>query len=125
MTSKSQILLVDDKQAITDNLSPFLEQSGFVLAVAADGEEALRQVSDPLPLLRPTSGPFLPQLLRLHRARPRQRLRQRPERSLSTRRAPDPMRAPQRVRMDDCSIVLSRRERYGVTSLQTTLARTR
>jgi len=45
MTSKSKILLVDDEQAITDNLSPFLERSGFVVAVAADGEEALRQVA--------------------------------------------------------------------------------
>lgn len=45
MTSKSKILLVDDEQAITDNLSPFLKRSGFVVAVAADGEEALRQVA--------------------------------------------------------------------------------
>ncbi|MDY6877106.1 MAG: response regulator transcription factor [Chloroflexota bacterium] len=45
MTAKSKILLVDDEQAITGNLSPFLERSGFVVAVAADGEEALRQVS--------------------------------------------------------------------------------
>jgi len=45
MTTKSKILLVDDEQAITDNLTPFLERSGFVVAVAADGEEALHQVA--------------------------------------------------------------------------------
>ena len=45
MASQPKILLVDDEQAITDNLSPFLERSGFDVAVAADGEEALRQVS--------------------------------------------------------------------------------
>jgi DNA-binding response OmpR family regulator len=45
MTTKPKILLVDDEQAITANLSPFLERSGFVVAVAADGEEGLAQVS--------------------------------------------------------------------------------
>jgi DNA-binding response OmpR family regulator len=45
MTAKPKILLVDDEQAITANLSPFLERSGFVVAVAADGEEGLAQVS--------------------------------------------------------------------------------
>ena len=45
MTGKSKVLLVDDEQAITSTLAPFLERSGFSLAVAADGEEALRQVS--------------------------------------------------------------------------------
>jgi DNA-binding response OmpR family regulator len=45
MTAKPKILLVDDEQAITVNLSPFLERSGFVVAVAADGEEGLAQVS--------------------------------------------------------------------------------
>jgi len=42
--TKPRILLVDDEQAITDNLAPFLERSGFVVAVAADGEEALEAV---------------------------------------------------------------------------------
>jgi DNA-binding response OmpR family regulator len=51
MTAKPKILLVDDEQAITANLSPFLERSGFVVAVAADGEEALRRV--------PSFGPDL------------------------------------------------------------------
>ena len=45
MTTKPKILLVDDEQAITANLLPFLERSGFVVAVAADGEEGLAQVS--------------------------------------------------------------------------------
>ena len=45
MTTKPKILVVDDEQAITANLSPFLERSGFFVTVAADGEEALRQVS--------------------------------------------------------------------------------
>ena len=51
MTAKSKVLLVDDERAITDNLAPFLERSGFVVAVAADGQEALKQV--------PTLGPDL------------------------------------------------------------------
>jgi DNA-binding response OmpR family regulator len=46
MTTKPKILLVDDEQAITANLSHFLERSGFVVAVASDGEEALAQVPD-------------------------------------------------------------------------------
>lgn len=45
MTVKPKILLVDDEQAITDNLSSFLNRSGFVIAVTGDGEEALRQVN--------------------------------------------------------------------------------
>jgi DNA-binding response OmpR family regulator len=45
MTDKPKILLVDDEEAITANLSPFLQRSGFIVAVAADGEEALRQVA--------------------------------------------------------------------------------
>ena len=45
MTAKSKILLVDDERAITANLAPFLERSGFLVAVAADGEEALRQAA--------------------------------------------------------------------------------
>ena len=45
MTVKPKILLVDDERAITANLAPFLERSGFVVAVAADGEEALQQVA--------------------------------------------------------------------------------
>lgn len=44
MTTRPKILLVDDEQAITNNLAPFLERAGFAVAVAADGETALRQV---------------------------------------------------------------------------------
>jgi DNA-binding response OmpR family regulator len=39
------ILLVDDEPAITDNLAPFLERSGYTVEVAADGEEALRKAA--------------------------------------------------------------------------------
>jgi DNA-binding response OmpR family regulator len=45
MPVKFKILLVDDEPAITDNLAPFLERSGFDVAVAANGEEALQQAS--------------------------------------------------------------------------------
>ena len=38
-----KVLLVDDESAITDNLAPFLERSGFVVAVAVDGKDALSQ----------------------------------------------------------------------------------
>jgi len=44
MDDKSNVLLVDDESAITLNLAPFLERAGFAVTVAADGEEALRQV---------------------------------------------------------------------------------
>jgi DNA-binding response OmpR family regulator len=49
MKSKPSILLVDDEAAITDNLAPFLRRSGFSVRVAANGEEALRQVSANIP----------------------------------------------------------------------------
>lgn len=45
MTTKPRILLVDDEQAIIDNLAPFLERSGFDITVAVNGEEALQQVA--------------------------------------------------------------------------------
>jgi DNA-binding response OmpR family regulator len=41
MTNHSNILLVDDEAAITDNLTPFLERSGFNVSTASNGEEAL------------------------------------------------------------------------------------
>ena len=41
MESKPRVLLVDDESAITTNLAAFLERSGFAIAVASDGEEAL------------------------------------------------------------------------------------
>lgn len=37
-------MLIDDEEAITTNLSPFLERAGFDVAVAVDGEDALRQI---------------------------------------------------------------------------------
>jgi DNA-binding response OmpR family regulator len=40
------ILLVDDEEAITANLAPFLERAGFAVAVASEGEAALRRVGD-------------------------------------------------------------------------------
>ncbi|GAB4460345.1 MAG: response regulator transcription factor [Anaerolineae bacterium] len=44
MKTKPRVLLVDDEAAITSNLAPFLERSGFTVAVASDGEEALGQI---------------------------------------------------------------------------------
>jgi DNA-binding response OmpR family regulator len=44
MESKPKVLLVDDEHAITDNLAPFLERSGFTAMVASNGEEALQVV---------------------------------------------------------------------------------
>jgi DNA-binding response OmpR family regulator len=44
-----RLLLVDDESAITANLAPFLERAGFAVVVAADGEEALRQVASAAP----------------------------------------------------------------------------
>lgn len=41
-----KILLVDDEQAITTNLAPFLERAGFVVATASDGKSALKQVAE-------------------------------------------------------------------------------
>lgn len=51
MTEKRRILLVDDEPAIISNLAPFLERSGFNVAVASDGEEGLIQVNDFKPSL--------------------------------------------------------------------------
>ena len=45
MQDSVRVLLVDDEPGITGNLAPFLTRSGYKLAVAADGEEALRQVA--------------------------------------------------------------------------------
>lgn len=51
MEKKSQILLVDDEVAITDNLAPVLERSGFSVLVASNGEEALEIVDKAKPAL--------------------------------------------------------------------------
>lgn len=40
-SQKHKVLLVDDEQAITDSLAPFLERSGFRVEVASDGQRAL------------------------------------------------------------------------------------
>ena len=45
MQNKPSILLVDDENAITDNLAPFLIRSGFEVSVASNGEEALQKVA--------------------------------------------------------------------------------
>jgi DNA-binding response OmpR family regulator len=45
MDPKPRLLLVDDEQAITDRLAPFLSRAGFEVQVAADGETALREVA--------------------------------------------------------------------------------
>jgi DNA-binding response OmpR family regulator len=51
MDNKIRILLVDDETAITANLAPFLERSGFAVTTAANGEDALRQVAGVTPHL--------------------------------------------------------------------------
>ncbi|MBN1287658.1 MAG: response regulator transcription factor [Anaerolineae bacterium] len=43
--AKPKILLVDDEKAITDNLAPLLERSGFEVVVAGDGVKGLQQVA--------------------------------------------------------------------------------
>ncbi|MEM8531726.1 MAG: response regulator transcription factor, partial [Chloroflexota bacterium] len=49
MFSKPHILLVDDETAITMNLAPFLERSGFSVDVAADGLAALEILAQTTP----------------------------------------------------------------------------
>lgn len=49
MNTKSKVLLVDDESAITANLAPFLERSGYNVSVASDGEEALKKVASSNP----------------------------------------------------------------------------
>jgi len=44
-----RILLVDDQPIIASNLAPYLERSGFIVTVAADGEAALRAIEDASP----------------------------------------------------------------------------
>ncbi len=44
MTGKEKVLLVDDEETITANLTPFLERAGFSVATARDGQEALEKV---------------------------------------------------------------------------------
>jgi DNA-binding response OmpR family regulator len=51
MDDKPRLLLVDDEAAITANLAPFLERSGFSVAVAGDGAEALALAASDAPAL--------------------------------------------------------------------------
>jgi predicted PurR-regulated permease PerM len=46
MNAKPRILLVDDEVAITENLAPFLERSGFEVTTRADGEQALKRLDE-------------------------------------------------------------------------------
>ena len=39
-----KILLVDDEEAISENLSAFLERSGFQVSIATNGEQALKSI---------------------------------------------------------------------------------
>ncbi|PPF43963.1 DNA-binding response regulator [Pseudoclavibacter sp. AY1F1] len=43
MKALPRLLLVDDEPSITDSLAPFLSRSGFDVAVAVDGQDALQQ----------------------------------------------------------------------------------
>lgn len=43
--TRPALLLVDDETAITANLAPFLERSGFTVIVASNGEQALLELA--------------------------------------------------------------------------------
>ncbi len=45
MNEQPHILLVDDEEAITRTLAPFLQRAGFAVTVAGNGEDALQQLS--------------------------------------------------------------------------------
>jgi DNA-binding response OmpR family regulator len=49
MEKKPHILLVDDEQDITSNLSAYLNRSGFETSTAGNGEEALQRVAEHAP----------------------------------------------------------------------------
>jgi DNA-binding response OmpR family regulator len=49
MDPRPKVLLVDDESAITDNLAPFLERTGFEMSVAADGEQAMVKIAASAP----------------------------------------------------------------------------
>jgi len=51
MSTQAHILLVDDETAIIENLSPFLERSGFVVSTASNGEEAIDKIKTEAPEL--------------------------------------------------------------------------
>ena len=45
-TPRPRVLLVDDEDAIRENLGSFLERSGFAVSIAANGEVGPRRRSD-------------------------------------------------------------------------------
>ena len=45
MNSSQRILLIDDEADITANIAPILERSGYVVATASDGVEALEKIA--------------------------------------------------------------------------------
>lgn len=49
MDAQEKILLVDDEQAITDNLAPFLQRSGFTVIIGENGEQALELIETEKP----------------------------------------------------------------------------
>ncbi len=49
MNPKPKILLVDDENAITNNLAPFLERAGFIVIVGTNGIEAIQAIRDSKP----------------------------------------------------------------------------
>lgn len=49
--SRPRLLLVDDEAAITANLAPFLERSGFAVTVAANGDDGVRLANTLAPAL--------------------------------------------------------------------------
>jgi DNA-binding response OmpR family regulator len=49
MSTQAHILLVDDESAIIENLTPFLERSGFVVSSASNGEEAITKIKTESP----------------------------------------------------------------------------
>lgn len=49
MTSRPRLLLVDDDETIRANLGPFLQRSGFEVATAVDGVDALTQLGERRP----------------------------------------------------------------------------
>ena len=44
MEAKIRVLLVDDEDAITANLAPFLQRAGFQVDIATNGEQALSHI---------------------------------------------------------------------------------
>ena len=49
MDEQAHILLVDDEEAITRTLTPFLQRAGFTVSTAENGETALRRLPETQP----------------------------------------------------------------------------